>query len=123
MHPHQACAMNRDLAEQSLDQLSRNATALEGRLTAQGLDPDPIISFGAHDYPDGLLPLQGHHAIARSYVKERHVFFETLCSHGRFVWVVHAVTVVDRPDNHGEIVRAAETVRWHTMAFLSQPRC
>ena len=35
-----------------------NTTALEGRLTAHGLDPGAIVPLGAHHYPYRLLPLE-----------------------------------------------------------------
>src|SRR5215831_2043950 len=111
--------LNGYFTDQSLDQLGRNATALKGRLTAERLNPDPIVPFGAHHHPYGLLPLQGNHAIPRPHVEERHVFFQTLLSHGRRVRVVHEITGIDCPDNQGKIVWAAESVRWHRPAFLS----
>src|SRR5262245_30951055 len=117
---HQRCTLNGYFTDQSLEQLGRNATALKGRLTAERLNPDPIVPFRAHHNPDGLLPLQGNHTIPRPHMEECHVFFQKLLSHGWLVWVMHEVTGIDRPDNQGKIVRAAETVRWHRPAFLLQ---
>src|SRR5215831_12977359 len=118
---HQRCALNGYFTDQSLEQLGRNATALKGRLTAERLNPDPVVPFRAHHHPDGLLPLQGHHTIPRPHVEERHVFLQTLLGHGRFVWVVHEVTGVDRSDNQGEIVWTAKAVRWHRPASSLPP--
>src|SRR2546428_8535579 len=120
---HQRRALNGYFTDQSLDQLGRDATALKGRLTAERLNPDPVVPFRAYYHSDRLLPLQGDHAIPRPHVEERHVFFQTLLSHGRRIGVVHEITSVDRPDNQGKVVRAAETVRWHRPAFLPSSRC
>src|SRR5215510_1423812 len=92
--------------------------ALEGGLTDERLNPDPVVPFGTHYHPHWLLPLQSNHAIPRAHLEERHVFFEAVLSHGRCFRVVHEVTGVNCPDNEGKIIRAAKTVRGHRPAFL-----